>query len=116
MKSVIAITAAIASAATTAAYAGHKIEINEVKVSPEAKLAAKNYIEKADSINSDASFYALISALESVDNTIPLDVRAILASSGQDSVIGTTGQITTHQAYNCYSNCHSACHGSRGWR
>lgn len=119
MKAVIAITAAIASAATTVAYAGHKIEINESKVSAEAKAAAKDYIEKTGKVDSDNSFHALISALESIDNTMPIDVRLILAAASRDSVLAAgernMGRTTGH-AYNCYSNCHSACHGSRSWR
>ena len=115
MKAVIAITAAIASAATTVAYAGHKIEINESKVSAEAKAAAKDYIEKTGKVDSDNSFHALISALESIDNTMPIDVRLILAASRSDSVLNPGGREIGN-AYNCYSNCHSACHGSRSWR
>lgn len=115
MKAVIAITAAIASAATTVAYAGHKIEINESKVSAEAKAAAKDYIEKTGKVDSDNSFHALISALESIDNTMPIDVRLILAASSSDSVLNP-GKREIGNAYNCYSNCHSACHGSRSWR
>lgn len=113
MKTVIAITAAIASAATTVAYAGHKIEINESKVSAEAKAAAKDYIEKTGKVDSDNSFQALISALESIDNTIPIDVRLILAAASDSSNVSPTAYPS---AYNCYSNCHSACHGSRSWR
>ncbi len=113
MKAVIAITAAIAAAATTVAHAGNVIKIDESKVSTEAKAAAKQYVEQSDERNSDENFAVLLSALENGSNSLPLDVKVVLTSS----VDSTTARIYNPAvAGGCYSNCYSNCHGSRGWR
>ena len=109
MKTVIAVTAAIAAAAATVAHAGQTIKVDDSKVTVEAKAAAKQYVET----NSDEDFAVLLNALEDDSNALPLDVRVILSASA-DSTNART--YSPNAAGGCYSNCYSNCHGSRGWR
>jgi len=109
MKTVIAITAAIAAAATTVAHAGQTIKVDDSKVSPEAKAAAKQYVETS----SDEDFAVLLNALEDDSNALPLDVKVILSASADSTNARTYNPMV---AGGCYSNCYSNCHGSRGWR
>lgn len=115
MKITLAITAAIASAVTTAAHASHPIQVNMAKVSPEAKAAAKQYIDQYDSKLSDEIFNAMISSVDQEFDEIPLDVRSLLASTNDSSGIRLRSN-RTGTVYQCYSNCYTNCHGSRGWR
>lgn len=109
MKTVIAVTAAIAAAATTVAHAGQIIKVDDAKVSTEAKAAAEQYVET----NSDEDFAVLLNALEGDSNALPLDVKVILSASADST---TRNTYSPNVAGGCYSNCYSNCHGSRGWR
>lgn len=115
MKTILAITAAIASAVTTAAHASHPISVDKSKVTPEAKAAAKQFIDQYDEKLADELFNSMISSVDQDYAEIPLDVRSLIASASDSTGIRVRSS-RTGTTWQCYSNCYSNCHGSRGWR
>lgn len=113
MKPILAITAAIASAAMTVAHAGVKIDVKEDKVSDSTKALAKAFLEKSDLANADIHFTELLSSMGKDKPEMSLDVQMLLAQTHDSTSVGTHNPMS---AGRCYSNCYSNCHGSRSWR
>lgn len=113
MKPILAITAAIASAAMTVAHAGVKIDIKEDKVSDTTKALAKAFLDKTDPASADIYFAELLSSMGKDKPEMSLDVQMLLAQSHDSTSVGTINPMAGGR---CYSNCYTNCHGSRSWR